>query len=214
MLKGVIFDMDGTLIDTLSHSFEAFNHGFTQYGAKRHTPQEILAYFGPSEGDIFSRVVGVENGKKAYQAFRQYMDEHVTEMPIHSGIEELLAVLEENKIPFSIFTGRSWDTTEIILRHHGLLERFVTIVTSSHVGLSKPSPEGLYLALSRMKLEPSEVLFVGDSPSDLQVAHAAGSTGVAALWDVMAKREDLAPHRPHHWAETPMAVWEIFQQRS
>jgi phosphoglycolate phosphatase-like HAD superfamily hydrolase len=61
-----------------------------------------------------------------------------------------------------------------------------------------------------MKLEPHEVLFVGDSPSDLLAAHAAGSNGVAALWDLMAKREELAPHKPHHWAETPHRVWEIF----
>ena len=210
MLKGVVFDLDGTLVDSLSHSFSAFNHGFTQHGGKFHQPEEIMAYFGPGEGDIFTRVLGTEKAAAAYDSYRKFFDEKIGEMPLHKGVEELLTTLEANRIPFSIFTGRGWDTTELILKHHRILDRFITVVSSDHVNLSKPSPEGLHLALSRMKMQPKEVLFVGDSSQDIRAAHLAKSIGVAALWDSRASREELALQKPHYWAGVPMEIWEIF----
>lgn len=99
----------------------------------------------------------------------------------------------------------------MILKHHRLLDRFVTIVANDHVGNPKPSPEGLFLALSRMKLDPKDVLFVGDSPVDMMASRAAGSQGVAALWDLLAKRDLLEPYQPHHWATHPVEIWGLLE---
>jgi len=214
MIKGLIFDLDGTLVDSLSITFDAFNHGITQLGGKRHTPHEIMSYFGTGEDQIFTKILGADKAEAAYQSCRDYFEAHLGEMPLHNGIHELLDRALSASIPLSIFTGRSWNTTEVILKHHGLLNRFITVVASDHVNSPKPSPEGLYLALSRMKLEPQEVLFVGDSPMDIIAGRAAGSQSVAALWDLLAKRELLDPCDPHHWAKNPNDVWEVWKKLS
>ena len=210
-MRGIVFDLDGTLVDSLSVTIAAFNAGFVSQGGKRHTPQEVLSYFGQGEGDIFSRVVGPERSAAAYEVCRQYLDDHIDDVPLHLGVPELLNEVDLLQIPVSIFTGRSWQTTEMILKHHGILDRFLTVVASDHVGSSKPSPEGLLLALKRMKLEPAEVLMVGDSPLDIRAAHRAGAQGVAALWDLQADRKRLEIERPHHWSEKPGRVIEIFR---
>lgn len=212
-LKGIVFDLDGTLIDSLAVTIDAFNHGIMSQGGRKHTAQEILAHFGPGEGQIFAKILGPEKASFAYEASRKYTDENKIKMPLHPGVGDLLEKLKSAGVPISIFTGRSWETTELILKHHRLFDRFITVVANDHVSMPKPSPEGLYLCLERMKLEPAEILFVGDSPSDMIAACAAQSRGVAALWDLLATKESLATYQPHHYAEKPEEIWEIWKKK-
>ena len=211
-MKGIVFDLDGTLVDSLAATFDAFNHGITLMGGKTHTPQEIMAYFGPGENEIFAQILGPEKAADAYQACRSYLDDHLVRVPLHEGIGELLESIKSAGIPISIVTGRSWNTTEMILKHHALLDRFITVIANDHVSAPKPSSEGIRLALSRMKLEPKDIIYVGDSSVDIQAAQSAGAGSIAALWDLLANREELSKYTPHHWAETPSRVWEIFHQ--
>jgi phosphoglycolate phosphatase/pyrophosphatase PpaX len=211
MLKGIVFDLDGTLVDSLSVTFDAFNYGITQFGGRKHTPAEIMKYFGTGEDEIFVQIMGKEKAAQAYAACCKYTDENLAHVPLHSGVGDLLENLKSAGVPISIFTGRSWITTEMILKHHGLMDRFITVVANDHVDFPKPSPAGLHLALSKMKLNPNEVLFVGDSPADMIASRAAGSQGVAALWDLLAEKELLQPHEPHHWATHPMDIWKVWK---
>jgi HAD superfamily hydrolase (TIGR01509 family) len=211
MVKGIVFDLDGTLVDSLSSTFDAFNHGIMFVGGKKHTPQEIMRYFGTGEDKIFTKIVGPEKAQAAYHACKAYTDEHMHEIPLHPGVAELLEKVKSSDVPISIFTGRSWDTTHMILKHHRLMDRFITIVTNDHVNMPKPSPEGLYLALSRMRIDPKESLFVGDSPVDIMAGRSAGAQGVAALWDLLADKNALEACAPHHWASHPSDIWTVFQ---
>ena len=209
-LKGVVFDLDGTLVDSLSTTFDAFNHAIVQSGGKTHTPAEIMAHFGTGEGQIFAKILGQEKAESAYALSCSYMDENMKRVPLHSGVGELLEKLKSENIPISIFTGRSWVTTKMILAHHGLLDRFITVVANDHVSQPKPSPEGLRLALSRMKLLPEEVFFVGDSPVDIMAGKTAGSPSIAALWDLIAQKPLLESCGPDHFADHPLQVWDLW----
>lgn len=208
-VRGIVFDLDGTLADSLSMTFDAFNHAFVALGGRQMTPHEIMAHFGPGEIEIFARILGRDKADKAFEISTKYTDEHMGRVPLFAGVPELLEKLSRARIPVSIFTGRSWDTAEMILRHHSLLNRFVTVVCHDHVSQSKPSPEGLQLCLKRMSLNPSEVLMVGDHPTDMLAARSAGARGVAALWDQLANRKNLEPHQPAHFAENPLDVWNF-----
>ena len=202
-VKGVVFDLDGTLVDSLKTTFDAFNHGIVLCGGRAHTPDEIMQYFGPGEREIFAQIVGPERAVEAYAACRRYLDEHIEDVPLHDGVDAMLDELSGRRVPISIVTGRSWNTTEVILRHHGILNRFVTVIANDHVPLPKPSPHGIQLALQRMAFRPEEISYIGDSAVDVQAAHSAGARSVAALWDRLASREALAQHFPHHWASHP-----------
>lgn len=208
-IKGIVFDLDGTLVDSLATTFDAFNHGILKCGGRRHTPDEIMEYFGPGEAEIFAQIVGRDRAEEAYAACRAYLDENIHLVPLHDGVGELLAALKARRIPLSIVTGRSWNTTEVILKHHGILNDFVTVIANDHVERPKPAPLGIQLALSRMKMQPSEIVYVGDSHVDVMAARAAGSRAVAALWDRVASRERLAVHEPHHWATHPSQLLEL-----
>jgi HAD superfamily hydrolase (TIGR01509 family) len=208
-IKGIVFDLDGTLVDSLATTFDAFNHGIVLCGGRRHTPDEIMEYFGPGEAEIFAQIVGPERAEEAYAACRAYLDENINRVPLHAGVGVLLNELKARRIPISIVTGRSWNTTEVILKHHGILGDFVTVIANDHVERPQPAPLGIQLALSRMKMQPSEIVYVGDSHVDIMAARAAGSRAVAALWDRVASRERLAVYDPHHWATHPSQLLEL-----
>jgi phosphoglycolate phosphatase-like HAD superfamily hydrolase len=210
-LKGIVFDLDGTLVDSLGTTFEAFNHAIVGSGGAKHTPSEIMAHFGTGESQIFAKILGEEKAASAYVLAREYMDRNLDRVPLHQGVGDLLEKFKSADIPISIFTGRSWETTHMILKHHSLLDRFITVVANDHVGQPKPSPEGLLLALSRMALLPHEVFFIGDSPVDILAGKSAGSPSIAALWDLVAEKDLLSPCEPDHWAEHPLHVWDIWE---
>jgi HAD superfamily hydrolase (TIGR01509 family) len=210
MLKGILFDLDGTLIDSLSLTFDGFNHALEAIGEKRRTPPEIMAHFGAGEGPIFVKLVGPARAEAAYPVYRRYVDENLGRAPLHRGALALLDQVRDAKVPTAIVTGRGWETTQTILNHHGLMNRFVTVVADDHVTASKPAPEGILLALGRMGLTAAEAMYVGDTPSDLLAARRAGTRGVAALWDLLVDREAIEAQRPHHQAAEPAGVWEYF----
>jgi HAD superfamily hydrolase (TIGR01509 family) len=214
MLKGIVFDLDGTLVDSLGVTLAGFNHALISMGGREHSPAEIMSHFGSGEDHIFAKLVGLDRAHQAYSIFQTYMNQHVNQVPLHAGVDELLENIRREKVPTSIFTGRSWNTTETILKHHDLLNSFITVIAHDHVDFPKPSPAGLHLALSRMNLRPEQVLFIGDSAMDIIASRAAGSQGVAALWDLLANREAIEPHQPHHWAEHPSEVWKIWKSGS
>jgi pyrophosphatase PpaX len=211
-IQGLVFDLDGTLIDSLAVTIDAFNHGITAFGQPKKSPQEILAYFGPGEGEIFEKIVGPTNARAAYRVAREYMDQHVGKIPLHEGIKELLEGVKSLGLPVSIFTGRGKETTTMILDHHCIQDDFEIVITSDHVDHPKPSPEGLYKCLDKMKMKPQDVLFIGDSPVDMQAAKSSGAIGVAALWDLMSVRNLLEAWQPSHFAEKPKTIWEILNR--
>ena len=99
-LKGVVFDLDGTLVDSLGTTFEAFNHAIVGSGGAKHTPSEIMAHFGTGESQIFAKILGEEKAASAYVLAREYMDRNLDRVPLHQGVGDLLesAVEELNAI--------------------------------------------------------------------------------------------------------------------
>jgi len=213
MLKGIVFDLDGTLVDSLPVTLDGFNYAIEALGRTRLTYTEIMAHFGLGEDKIFEKLVGPENSNQAYDLFKQYTQEHISQIPLHTGVDFLLEKIQRHQIPTSIVTGRSWHTTEVILRHHGIFDSFISIIAHDHVKKPKPSPEGIHLALEKMRLSPEEVFYVGDSTVDIQACHSAGSHSIAALWDSLAHKSALEIHEPQHWAKDPLEVWRIWEEQ-
>lgn len=212
MLKGILFDLDGTLIDSLGLTFDALNYGISRVGQGAKTRAEIAQQFGKGELQMLEALVGQAKAGEAYHSARAYLRENMSKVPLHPGVTELLEQIRAAGIPTSIVTGRSWNTTELILDHHGLHEHFVTVIASDHVQSSKPHPEGLHLALGRMNLDPSHAMYVGDSAMDMGAAHGAGTLAVAAVWDQTAERLHLESQKPHHFAEHPREIWALWEK--
>jgi HAD superfamily hydrolase (TIGR01549 family) len=213
MKRGIIFDCDGTLINSIGKTMESFQYALRQVDKKIYTDNEIKKYFGSGADRIFLNLL--KDKKKSEAAFEYYLAhqlELAQEIDLHYGISELLDVIQENIIPTAVVTGRHARDLEIVLARHELSPRFVTLIADNDISKSKPSPEGILLAAKRMGLDPADTFYVGDSIIDLQAARAAGSKSIAALWDDLTVLEEMENAQPDFIAHTPMEVWEHFLQ--
>lgn len=211
---GIIFDCDGTLVDSLTQALESFNYALDRLGEPPRSPEVIKRYFGAAADRILLGVLGDE--EKAHRAFEYYLD-HQSELAkttrLHEGVIELLDALAEDEVPMGIVTGRHARDLDVLLKPHSLASYFQVLVADSELPRSKPAPDGILQAAKVMGLRPDRTFYVGDSHTDMQASHNAGSIPVAALWDQLAKREELKREKPAFFASRPMDVRVFFHER-
>ncbi|MFZ1080598.1 MAG: HAD family hydrolase [Candidatus Kryptoniota bacterium] len=179
----VIFDLDGTLVDTHQLIFDSFNFVMRKYKSIELTPKEIMSYFGPPEDVCIKNMIGAANFDDAWQDYLEYCATHIRETVVFSGIPELLNRLKKSGSHLGVFTGKGSDTTDMTLEYHGLKNLFDVIVTGSNVTNHKPHPEGIEFVLRQFNVEPGKAILIGDSLSDYKAAASARTHFIAALYD-------------------------------
>lgn len=190
----VLFDVDGTLVDTWELYIEAYLRTFEPHLGRRITFQELRALRPRSERDVLSRTVPEIPLDRVH---RQFLDHYGALHPerfggVYPGARELLEALRGRGIPVGIVTGKSrgaWRITGDAAE----LGSFEAVVCDDDVVEPKPSAEGLRTALEHLGAEAGDAIYVGDSVSDAKAARTAGVAFAAALW---AKgREELEAFR-------------------
>lgn len=212
---GVIFDCDGTLVNSLEQALDSFNYALDCIGEEPRSLEQIKRYFGAAADRILTRILGDEaKGLKAFEYYKEHQTQLAPQISLHDGVRELLETLISHEVPMAIVTGRHAEDLEIVLGPHKISHYFVTLIADSQLPRSKPAPDGILLAASRMGLAPEKTLYVGDSPTDIQAAHAAGAKAVAALWDRLAHHDQMAQENPDYLAPRAQDVWIRFQEFS
>lgn len=202
MQKLIVWDLDGTLVNSLQTSFDAFNDGIEKYLGRRLSGEEILAQFTTSEDQVVARLVGEKHAAECYQVVRRIMAERLHQIEPFDGVRETLRELTDAGYRFGIFTGRGRPGTEAILRNLELDDHFVEVVTSSDVENHKPHPEGLYKVCKAAGVAPELAIMIGDSHFDMRAGRSAGARTVGCLWDKMANRSALVEAEARHLIES------------
>ena len=208
-IKAVVFDLDGTLVDSLTTTFNSLNHALDAFGHRALGPQEFFALFGPSEPVILGKLLGKENAEKAYAIAHAYLDERLQDITVFEQVEEMLRKLETQNIDIAIVTGRGWDTTQTILQHHGWEDRFSIVIANDHAPRPKPYPDGILKAIEHLGHSPHECIYLGDMPGDMKAARAAGALPVGAHWDQLAIENDLIAGGAEYTVETPSGLIDL-----
>ena len=186
--KGIIFDVDGTLTFTNQLIFDSFNHITKKYLGREYSDEEIIGLFGPTEDVILKDICKdeYENARKDYYAY--YKNNHEIAR-LYDGIKELVSDIYKSDILLSIFTGKGRTSALITLDEFGLTNYFDMIVSGDDVENHKPSPEGILMFLSKHNFNPTEVLMIGDAPSDIIAAKECGVEIASVVWDSYAEDE-------------------------
>ncbi len=183
MIRCVLFDLDGTLIDTWRLYLTAYRHTLASYLGYLPSEQDIIALKPGSERDVLQKVVGEEHIQAYSEKFLVHcgsFHDTLFEGP-YPGILDMLKNLRGQRYLLGIVTGKSrgaWTITS----SKSNLGSFEVVVTDDEVKNPKPSPEGTLLALSTLGLSPSQALYIGDSLADLEAAQAAKVLFGAAVW--------------------------------
>ena len=198
----VVFDLDGTVVDTVELIVESFRYATSTVLGEVLPDEFILAGVGRPLRAQMERL-STEHAQELYDVYREYNHRRHDELIRgYDGIEEVLDALKAAGRRTGIVTSKSRDTTGMAFRAVGLEERFDVVVTATDTSEHKPSPVPLQLCLQRLGATAAGSIYVGDSPFDVQAGAAAGMTTAAVAWGVFG-REALLAAGPDFWLDEP-----------
>lgn len=214
-MKAVIWDVDGTLVSTRDLYLECYRRALEPYMGKRLSDEELFS-LQPHHSEL--RILRNHSGD-AFEACIAAFREHYTVLHkthfggIYDGIGETLAALKARGIRNGIVTGKSRSSWEITVAESELGD-FDVVIADDDVEEPKPHPEGVLAALAALEVAPESAIYIGDSPTDIEAAQAAGVMAAAAMWSKTPEWRDrfLARTRdlPHFYMlEDPRAVLDL-----
>lgn len=208
MISTIIFDFDGTIIDTNYIIERGLNLFSKAYRGCRLLPEELEQLTGRP---LFDQMAAIQPHRAAEMTDRfkkWYAQRHDALTQAFQGMDELFEDLRQLNFKLAIVTNNSHEGVQMGLRHLGMNHLFHTVITCDDVFEKKPSPEGVQLALKQLNARPEEALFIGDSSGDLIASRRAGVSNVLVGWSSI-KRDVLMAHQPDFVIEHPLELLEV-----
>lgn len=210
MIRAVLFDWDGTLVDTAEASYRCYVRMFAEFAipfdrdtyARTYSPNWYLTF----------RALGLdeEHWSRADQRWlAHFADERVE---LLEGARHVLETVTARGLATGIVTSGSRDRVERELELHGLAQHLHERVYGCEVSKKKPHPEGLLLCLERLRVASEEAVFVGDSPEDIEMARAAGVYSIAVTGGY-PNRDALLASKPDVFTESIAALLDVLDSR-
>jgi pyrophosphatase PpaX len=172
--RGVVFDLDGTLLDSMPLVLEGMAMVVTPYRARPSRIELMDSLGGPSSACLQRLLGGRKHLAAALVAYTRFFAEHDKSTRLFRGARRLVLELHSAGVPLGLWTGRERSLTEVRLRSLELIDCFDVLVCGDDLDSHKPDPEGLLRIVRRWDLPRAAVLFVGDSDQDFAGARAAG----------------------------------------
>lgn len=207
MRKLVIFDLDGTLLNTIADLATATNQALQHYGYPVHAVDDYRFFVGNGINKLFERALPAderneENILRIRSRFVPFYDEHNADLSRpYPGIPELLDELQGWGVKMGVASNKYQAATRKLVAHYFAGINFTEVLGQREGIPVKPDPSIVHELISKANVRPEEVLYVGDSGVDMQTARNAGVTAVGVTWGFRPKAELEAFH-PAHIIET------------
>lgn len=199
MIKTILFDFDGTLIDTNELIYHSFDYTFKKFGYS-FTKEEILQFNGPPLRETFSQL----NPDLAEEMIRTYRthnaQHHEAYVKLFPNVKETLEVLREKGFELGVVTAKMREGVKQGMEITGIESYFDTIVTIDDVENPKPHPEPVIKALNKLNAEADTAIMIGDNYHDIIAGNKAGTKTAGVSWSLRGK-EYLKQFNPTYMLE-------------
>jgi pyrophosphatase PpaX len=199
----VLFDLDGTLLDSIELILVSARHAFHKLDRPCPTDAEWLTGVGIPLATMFARYARDDADLDALiGAYREHqLAHHDRLVRCYDAVPGTLQTLRASGLRIGVVTSKSESLARRGLECGGIAHFMDTVVGCDATTRHKPDPEPVRLALERLGVPPSNAVFVGDSVHDMAAGNAAGVTTIAALWGPF-RRVELEPSRPDHFLDS------------
>ncbi len=184
MITTLLFDLDGTLINTNELIIASFQHTLDQYYPQKYGRADIINFIGEPLETSF-RKVDPERVDEMIQMYRTHNVAHHDELVLdYPNVMETIETLSKAGFRLGIVTTKRWDTVSMGLELMGLKPFFESVITIDDVERPKPDPQPVEMALKELGVEANEAVMIGDSPSDIEAGRRAGTKTVGVAWTI------------------------------
>jgi pyrophosphatase PpaX len=186
----VLFDLDGTLVDSAAVILGSFHHATETVLRRRFPDEEILARVGGTNLAHQMALLDPDRVDELVRVYREHNDPQYSELACFDGVLDVLSRLKSEGRRLGIVSAKRRPTIERVLLSAGMGEYFDAVVGSDDTERHKPEPEPILKALELLETVPAEAAYVGDSPFDVVAARAARVYAVAVGWGRIHRIED------------------------
>ncbi len=205
----LLFDLDGTLVDTIPLILLSFRETFRALGIPPRRDEEMLLLIGKPLREQAMDIMP-DRVEEFFQTYQRIYDLHYQDMVReYPGVREALTGLRDRGYALAVVTSKRYSNARRDLERFRLLSCLDVLVTAEDTHNHKPHPEPVLKALEELSAPPQEAVFIGDSPYDVHSAHAAGVRAGAAAWGPFP-RDVLEAENPDYWIPDPPSLLRIF----
>ncbi len=182
-LKHFIFDLDGTLIDSLEDLKASINYSFKTMGLSERSTEDVRVAIGNGALKLIIDLLPEESKDRSDEAFELFLphyNEHCSEQThIYDGVIEYLEKVSAHpEISTTLITNKPEVPTKIILDRLNLAKYFDLVIGGDTLETRKPDPEGILFSINKFGMSPDETVMIGDSTPDMMAAKSAGVNSV------------------------------------
>jgi pyrophosphatase PpaX len=197
----LLFDLDGTLIDTNELIIKSFMHTLGYYFPDRYKREDILPFMGPSLVETFSSIDPERTEEMVQRYFTYNIEHHDRYVTEFEGVYESVKKLKDEGFKLGIVTTKRAVTAALGLKLTKLEPFFETVVTLDDVTKTKPDPEPIYKALDFFGARPEEAMMIGDNHHDILAGKNAGTQTAGVAWSLKGK-DFLQSFEPDYMLDT------------
>ncbi|MEN8139856.1 MAG: HAD family hydrolase [Thermodesulfobacteriota bacterium] len=215
--KAVIFDLDGTLLDTLSDLADSANHVLGQLGLPVHERDSYRYMVGNGIEKLVERMLPADQRQRQEEVvatLRRHYSKHWADTTApYPAIPDLLTALQERQLPLAVLSNKPEELTRATVAHYFAAWSFAEVAGArADFGL-KPQPERAHAMARRLGIAPQEILMVGDSSIDMETAANSGMTGIGVLWGFRGA-EELLDHGARALIKQPLELLDLIGEDS
>lgn len=215
--KNIIWDLDGTLLDTLKDLYLATNHALAQHGMPERSYEEVRQFVGNGVRRLMALSVPGGEGNPQFEAtfntFKSYYVEHCMDNTgLYSGISETLQALKSKGYQMAIVSNKlQAGVTEL---HESFFKDTIEVAIGERPGVRrKPEPDMVRLAMKELGATEHDSVYIGDSEVDVATGRSAGLPCISVLWGFRT-RDELLQHGATTFVSTPGEIIRLLEEEN